>query len=74
MWRLTVKLMRCLMVSIDYGGERTFADSGEWLQKNSAQFAPLQASTDALLLWNDVEDDANLPNNSTELKVVLNNG
>jgi hypothetical protein len=50
MRRLTVKLMRCSMVLIDDGGERTFADSGEWLQKKSAQFAPLQASPDALLL------------------------
>jgi hypothetical protein len=62
------------MVLIDDGGERAFTDSGEWLKKKSAQFAPLQASPDALLLWNGVEDDANLPHNSTELEVVLNSG
>jgi hypothetical protein len=50
MRRLTVKLMQGSMVSIDDEGERTFADSGKWLQKKLAQFAPLQASLDALLL------------------------
>jgi hypothetical protein len=66
--------MQGSMVLIDDEDEHTFADSDEWLQKKSAQFAPLQASPDALLLWNDVEDDANLPDNSTELEVVLNSG
>jgi hypothetical protein len=58
MRRLTVKLMRCLVVSIDDGGECMFADSGELLQKKSVKFSWLRLSLDVPLHRQDPEDEA----------------
>jgi hypothetical protein len=70
MRRLTVKLMRCSVVSIDDGGERTFVDSSELLQKKSVKFSRLQLSLDAPLHREDQEDEVLLLGQLRKLGVV----
>jgi hypothetical protein len=70
MRRLTVKLMRCLVVSVDDGGERTFVDSGELLQKKLVKFSLLRLSLDAPLHREDPEEEALLLDHLQKLRVV----
>jgi hypothetical protein len=46
------------VVSIDDGGEHTFADSGKLLQKKSVKFSRLRLFLDAPLHRQDPEDEA----------------
>jgi hypothetical protein len=61
---LTLNTKRSSMVLGVVGDEHIDQNSGEPPQTRTARFAPLRAALDALLLWNDVEDEAVLPDHS----------
>jgi hypothetical protein len=70
MQRLTRRLMRCLAASIVDGNEHNLADSDEILQKGILKLARCNPPLDALLLQDDPQSKALLPDHLLELEVV----
>jgi hypothetical protein len=68
--RLTRGLMRHLAASIDDGNEHNLVDSDELLQKGILKLARCSPPRDALLLQDDPQSEALLPDHLLELEVV----